>query len=90
MSDPNLAVLPPHLAPSDLEKNAIAEYESRKKPLTEAELQRLAAMGKKPELIVVVPVVPTEQLPALIAAADRALRDAGFREGPRVHRNRVG
>jgi hypothetical protein len=74
--------------PSDLEVSALALYESRKKPLSEEDLERLAAIGKQPEPEVVLPVADAD-LPSAIAAADEALRQAGFVEGrQRPHRNR--
>jgi hypothetical protein len=84
-----LAVPMPKLAPSDLEVSALALYESRKKPLSEDELARLAAMGK-PDPVAPEPTAPltADEVAAELKKADEKLRIAGYRPGPRPHRNR--
>jgi hypothetical protein len=60
-----------------------------KRPLTEAELQRLAKMGRKdPEPDPEPTVLTGEELRIALNDADKKLADAGFREGSRPHRNR--
>jgi hypothetical protein len=85
----DLAVPMPKLAPTEFERAAI---ENLKLPtVTAADLERLAAIGKQPEpekLQAALPVADAD-LPSAIAAADEALRQAGFVEGrQRPHRNR--
>jgi hypothetical protein len=83
-----LAVQPPKLAPSDLELSAIAEYRANKKPMTDADLQRLSEIGKQePEVTPVTPVADAD-LSSAIAQADAARRAARYVEGrTRAHGN---
>jgi hypothetical protein len=91
MSDHSgLAVPAPRLQPSQMELDAREAVIAKvRQPISPERLAELRAMGRKdPEPEVVPAVVPADQLASLIAAADRALQDAGFRSGPRPHRNR--
>jgi hypothetical protein len=88
MSD-GLAVPAPRIAITALEADAIALYESRKKPLTDADLQRLSEIGKQEPEVTPAPFADAD-LSSAIAQADAALRAAGYVEGrTRVHRNRA-
>jgi len=88
-----LAVPMPKLAPSDLEVSALALYESRRKPLSEDELARLAAMGK-PDPVAPEPTAPltAEEVAAELQKVDAELRSHGFTDArtARPHRNREG
>lgn len=91
--DDGLAVQPPRLGPTPEELQAREECLKRvKQPLTEAELERLKAMGKQPDPTPGVPApVPAGQIAVELQKITAELRAHGFTDDrtPRPHRNRV-
>jgi hypothetical protein len=90
--DPNFAVQPPRLAKADFEQAAIKESEALLKPMTDAELRRLEAAGKKDEQAepTVTPLTDDE-VAIELARVNAELKAAGYIEGRRrrPHLNRA-
>jgi hypothetical protein len=83
-----LAVPAPRIAITALEADAIALYESRKKPITLERLKDLQSQGKQEPSVTPAAPLTAAEITEQTKIVDAELRSHGFTGRQRVHRNR--